>query len=261
VALSSTTHKEITMNAPPKLAAATAVLALGAGVAAASGAIPSGSDGLIHGCYQRPGLLANAGDLRVIDTQAGQSCRSNETALPWNQKGVKGDTGATGARGERGPQGNPGPQGEPGQDGQDGQAGGQGPAGPPGRTEVYFAGTRANSLVDLTSEYLDIVSTRLTLPPGSYLAEARLILFNGGRHPGFAVCRLPGGGTVEHILPPRDDELQNRMYDLETEITSAFSHAGGEIAVQCASSLFQAAVRSASLLVTKVDSVNSGGIG
>jgi hypothetical protein len=77
------------MNAFPKLAAAAAVLALGVGAAAASGAIPSGSDGLIHGCYQKPGLLANLGDLRVIDKEAGQSCRSNETALPWNQKGPR----------------------------------------------------------------------------------------------------------------------------------------------------------------------------
>jgi hypothetical protein len=250
------------MNAFPKLAAATAVLALGVGAAAASGAIPSGSDGMIHGCYQKPGLLANPGDLRVIDKEAGQSCRSNETALPWNQKGAKGDTGA---RGEPGPKGSPGPQGEPGQDGQDGQAGAQGPAGPAGpagRTEVYFAAIPSGAeSVLLSDQYADLVSTRLTLPPGSYLAEARLNVENVGRWPAQAECRLPGGGSVDPVLPPKGQAADLHTY-LEMEVTSAFNHDGGEIAVQCQSregeSFF---VKSASLLVTKVDSVNGGGSG
>jgi hypothetical protein len=49
-----------------------AVLAVGAGVGYA--AIPDGG-GVIHGCYD------NKGALRVIDTQAGDTCKHNESSL------------------------------------------------------------------------------------------------------------------------------------------------------------------------------------
>jgi hypothetical protein len=95
------------------------VLALGgllavAGVGVASGSIPSSSDGVIHGCYQKPGLLANPGAVRVIDEEAGDTCRNDETAFQWNSKGVKGDTGPEGPRGKTGPEGPAGPQGPSG---------------------------------------------------------------------------------------------------------------------------------------------------
>jgi hypothetical protein len=67
-----------------------------AGVGVASGAIPSSSDGVIHGCYQKPGLLANPGAVRVIDAEAGQTCRNNETAFQWNSKGDPGPQGPAG---------------------------------------------------------------------------------------------------------------------------------------------------------------------
>jgi hypothetical protein len=34
--------------------------------------------------------LANPGAVRVIDAEAGQTCRSNETAFQWNSKGPSG---------------------------------------------------------------------------------------------------------------------------------------------------------------------------
>jgi hypothetical protein len=49
-------------------------------VSVATGTIPSGSDGVIHSCYQNPGLFSNPGAVRVIDTDRGQRCRFNETA-------------------------------------------------------------------------------------------------------------------------------------------------------------------------------------
>jgi hypothetical protein len=58
-------------------AAAAAGLAIGGGVAYAT--IPE-SSGVIHGCYAKNGAL------RVVDRVAGDSCRSNETALDWNQQ-------------------------------------------------------------------------------------------------------------------------------------------------------------------------------
>jgi len=88
-------------------------------------AIPD-SSGVINGCYQK-----KVGNLRVIDSSAGQSCRHSEVPISWSQtgpqgppgpQGPKGDTGATGPKGDTGATGATGPQGP------------QGPAGPTGAT-------------------------------------------------------------------------------------------------------------------------------
>jgi hypothetical protein len=61
---------------------AVGVLAAG-GIAYAT--IPSTSDGVIHGCYDR------TGSLRVIDVEAGQACkRSSEQPISWNAQGPPG---------------------------------------------------------------------------------------------------------------------------------------------------------------------------
>jgi len=62
----------------------------------AFGSIPDNA-GVIHGCYKM-----NSGKLRVVDSEAGQSCRNHETALDWSQIGPAG------------PPGPPGPPGSPG---------------------------------------------------------------------------------------------------------------------------------------------------
>src|SRR5579859_3829792 len=67
------------------LAVAIGASVLLGGVANAAGLIP-GPDGVIHGCYRQDG-----GRLRVIS--ADQLCERNETALPWNRQGPKGDKG------------------------------------------------------------------------------------------------------------------------------------------------------------------------
>ena len=72
-------------------------LALAAGIAYAT--IPD-SAGVIHGCYQKVD-----GQLRVIDQQAGASCRPSEQQLDWNQTGAPGPPGPTGPQG---PKGDPG---------------------------------------------------------------------------------------------------------------------------------------------------------
>lgn len=62
--------------------------ALSGTVAVAVTGIP-GADGTIQGCY------ADAtGQLRVVADAA--QCRANESRLPWNQQGPKGDKGDTG---------------------------------------------------------------------------------------------------------------------------------------------------------------------
>jgi hypothetical protein len=122
------------------LAAFGTLAAVGVGYAA----IPGG-DGVIHGCYQKPGLLANEGALRVIDTDKGQACRSNELAVDWNQKGAKGDPGPQGPKGDPGPQGPKGDQGIQGEPGPKGDTGPQGPAGEAGAIRGY-------EIVQATSE-------------------------------------------------------------------------------------------------------------
>lgn len=74
--------------AGPLVLGAAAVLAV---AAVAGAAIPDSDDDEIHGCYQK-----NQGQLRVIDAQAGQSCRPSEVSLVWNQEGVQGETGPRG---------------------------------------------------------------------------------------------------------------------------------------------------------------------
>ena len=55
------------------------------------------STGVVHGCFQKA-----SGMLRVIDTGAGQTCRSDETTLTWNQTGLQGPQGPPGPPGPRG---------------------------------------------------------------------------------------------------------------------------------------------------------------
>jgi hypothetical protein len=109
-------------------AVALAALASGGGAAlAATSSIPD-AQGVIHGCY-----LSATGALRVIDTNAGQSCKSSEIALQWSQKGPQGPQGPpgpVGPTGAPGPVGATGPQGPQGDPGPTGAAGPAGPAGP-----------------------------------------------------------------------------------------------------------------------------------
>jgi hypothetical protein len=75
-------------------AALCAALAVGS---VAYAAIPSTTDGVISSCYDA------AGNVRVIDAQAGQKCPAGTTALSWNQRGRTGPTGPAGAQGQPGP--------------------------------------------------------------------------------------------------------------------------------------------------------------
>jgi hypothetical protein len=113
-----------------------ALLGTLAAVGVGYAAIPS-ADGVIHGCYQKPGLLANEGALRVIDKEKDQTCRSNELAVDWNQKGLKGDIGPAGPKGDLGPPGPKGDAGPPGPQGEQGPKGDTGAQGPPGEVRGY----------------------------------------------------------------------------------------------------------------------------
>jgi type VI secretion system secreted protein Hcp len=98
-----------------------AVVVLGAGTAVAIAAIPSSTDGVIHGCYRTTSTATGqtVGDLRVIDAEAtpAQTCAAGEATLTWNQQGPAG------------PQGDPGPPGDSGS-GTDTSGGGSGSGAP-----------------------------------------------------------------------------------------------------------------------------------
>jgi hypothetical protein len=85
---------------PWRIGLAAGVLVAAAGSAGiALGSIPD-SNGVIHGCYKN-----GNGRLSVIDTNASQNCKSDQTPLNWNQTGPQGPVGPAG------PQVPPGPAG------------------------------------------------------------------------------------------------------------------------------------------------------
>jgi hypothetical protein len=77
-------------------------------VSVVQAAIPD-SNGVINGCYQK-----DVGNLRVIDSSAGDSCRPSETAISWSQTGPQGPAGPAGQPGSKGDTGATGPPGPPG---------------------------------------------------------------------------------------------------------------------------------------------------
>jgi len=121
---------------------------------AVQAAIPS-ANGVIHGCYQTAAPNTSKGVLRVINAEAGESCRFNEKALNWNQRGATGPTGPpgpTGATGATGPSGPSGPSGPAGPTG----AGTTGPTGPPGPTGPGGAGSFSRVTGDTTTDVVTI---------------------------------------------------------------------------------------------------------
>ena len=99
------------------VALVTIVLGLVAG-GVAFAAIPNSGTGVISACYSQA-----TGTFRPIDTEAGETCKHNETLLEWNQQGPAGTTGATGATGATGPTGSTGPIGATGATGPTGATG------------------------------------------------------------------------------------------------------------------------------------------
>jgi hypothetical protein len=82
-----------------------AIFAVCALVGLASAAIP-GQTGVIDGCHD-----AKRGTLRLIDTDAGETCSAKETLVSWNERGPSGAAGPPGPQGAAGPAGPVGPAG------------------------------------------------------------------------------------------------------------------------------------------------------
>lgn len=131
--------------------------------------IPS-ANGTIAACYSKSG-----GTLRIIDSSV-TNCKASETAISWNTVGPQGPTGPTG------------PQGP------------QGAIGPVGPSHAYF-----QSQGSASGAPFHTIAT-LTVPAGSYVIDARTVLFGGK----LATCflrysTLPGPGDP---IPPPGDGLQ-----------------------------------------------------
>ena len=69
------------------------------GIASAVQASIPSPNGVIQGCYGKPGT-PQKGQLRVRDASQGEQCRFYENTLDWNQIGPTGVTGPTGPTGQ-----------------------------------------------------------------------------------------------------------------------------------------------------------------
>jgi hypothetical protein len=65
----------------------------GVSTALVQAAIPSSNDGQVHACYRNSASLTQPkGSLKVIDSDAGATCASGETALNWGSSGTSSGT-------------------------------------------------------------------------------------------------------------------------------------------------------------------------
>ena len=163
-----------------------AVVAIGvSATAVATAAVPDSGTGVITACYSNGG-----GGLRVVDTEAGASCRNGETALSWNQAGPLGPQGPIGPTGAVGPAGPAGPQGP------------QGPQGERGPSDVYSTGNHAISnpwAMTETPRHL----LALSLGAGEYMVNVNVTFHTlpGQLEPAEGSCVLsvdgPNGGMLD----------------------------------------------------------------
>jgi hypothetical protein len=85
------------LKAPHRSIAIAVIAATALAVGGIAYATIPDSTGVIHGCFEPA-----SGKLRVIDTDAGRTCRTDEASLTWNQSGPQGVQGAQGPPGPRG---------------------------------------------------------------------------------------------------------------------------------------------------------------
>lgn len=173
-----------------------------AGIAVAVGLIGAGSvayaaipdpAGVVHGCYNKGGLLQDKGALRVIDE--GERCRSSELAVNWSQTGPQGPVGpvgpvgATGATGATGAAGAAGPKGDPG------AVGPKGDTGPAGFSDSYGI-----SASQVPVKGGNVVVAELALPAGSYAVFGRADLTNSDTTLQPVACTLNWGAVSYNFL-------------------------------------------------------------
>jgi hypothetical protein len=142
--------RKIRQNLTYSRAAATLAVFLAAGGVAWAASGISGNT--IHGCYKKRG-----GALRIA-----AHCRRNEKGVSWSKVGPPGPRGATGRTGKTGATGAAG------------AAGGQGATGPTGPSDVFAAGNATPTPLETAPKSI----AAFTLPAGSYLIQAKVVLFS-----------------------------------------------------------------------------------
>ncbi len=234
-----------------------ALAAVGVGFAA----IPS-SDGAIHACY-KDAASNPSGQLRVIDTEAGQECSKSEKALAWNRQGPKGDTGPAGPMGDagpQGPQGGPGPQGEPGPKGDpgiQGPKGDKGEPGAPGISTTTFAGNTTPVSLPLDGSFTRVLSKNLPAGSWAIVATVNTNALIPGVNPGEdtkvrdAGCELRNGtdfigGATDRRLIREDDTVKR---SLSMNGGAQVPAGGGEVSVWCRSQAAEAVIYAQMMLM------------
>ena len=203
----------------PVAAATLAFLAIAAGIAYA--AIPD-SGGVIHGCYQK-----NNGQLRVIDTEAGQTCMLSETSLDFNR------TGPQGIQGIQGIQGLPGINGTNGTNGTDGTNGING-------TSAAYTANGTNPL-------------SVSVPAGNYVVLGQVTLRNQDGDAQNAVCTLQGQTVLFQIVGANNTSGGSNYDTVPINATAALA-SPGNITIACGG--FAISALNTRLTVIKVDTIN-----
>lgn len=170
-----------------------AVVLIGAGTVAYA-AIPDPA-GVVHGCYNKGGLLQDKGALRVVDE--GEKCRSTELAMTWNQTGPQGPVGPVGPTGPTGATGATGSAGAAGPKGDAGAAGPKGDTGPAGFSDSY--GISASQVPVKGS---NVPVAELSLPAGNYAVFGRADLTNSDTMLQPVACTLNWGAVSYNFLQP-----------------------------------------------------------
>ena len=201
-----------------------------------------GGNGVINGCYLK------SGGLRVIDSA--EQCKSNETALNFNQTGPQGPQGPAGPIGPQGPQGLQGPQGTTGATGNTGYTvatGPTGPAGANGTSDAYIARAPASGFIFLDS---DIVS--VSVPAGSYVINSKMTLVSADGDPQTAQCTLSTGDFSEARVGGGESAGASRLV-LSLQDAATFN-ATTTITVHCNG--FHIAVEKSVLTAIKVNTIH-----
>jgi hypothetical protein len=170
----------------------------------------------------------SVGSAQVINgsLQKGDLSRKAVSALR-GARGARGLTGATGPQGVQGPQGPQGAKGDPGA------------TGPRGPSDTFFMFGDAGSFA-LLGGYLGNPDTRLTLPPGKYMAGASAIFENTDPDPATVACDLVLESTSGSTLVDATDVGLASAGGLDRQ-TASFAGSidapqGGQLRVNCAQS-------------------------
>lgn len=203
-----------------------------------------GPDGVIHGCYNNKGDAS----LRIIDSNA--QCKSNETALNFNQTGPQGPQGIQGVPGPvgpQGPQGFQGPQGATGPQGPQGETGATGPAGASGASTAYHTQTNTESFFAFNAT--PVLSKNV--PAGSYVINAKIVLYNGdGSDPQTGTCSLSTGDKITARVDGGPNGANHQVVALQDAVTF---NAPATISLSCGG--YNIFGEHASLTAIKVDSI------